>query len=156
MIVQIIIYPFFIILLFLIIFLLSTKYVSVTLIPKILLDCLKYREDKGVECCFSISPEEVKFLVTTLALSVCAAARLHADVCSASARVHVPTLVRCTRRPTCTDAVHTATLWPRSVGLRSIAGASESSQPAALSFSVSPNETQLRSLCERRDYHYKR
>lgn len=38
-------------------------------------------------------------------------------------------------------------LWPRSVGLRSIAGASESSQPAALSFSVSPNETRLRSLC---------
>lgn len=94
----------------------SARYVS--LIPKILSDisfCLKYRVDReggreGRECCFSISPEEVKFLVTTLALSVCAAARLRAGVCSASARVHVPTLARCTRRPACTDALHTATL----------------------------------------------
>lgn len=62
--------------------------------------------------------------------------------------VHVPhthTLARCTHRQLAPMPVHTATLWPRSVGLRSIAGASEeSSQPAALSFSVSSNRTQLR------------
>jgi len=97
------------------------------------------------KCYFSISPERVKFLVTTLAASVCAAARPRADVCSASkgaARTH--TRSRRSHRRLAPMPVHTATPWPRSVGLRSIAGASESSQPAALSFSVSPNRTQLR------------
>jgi len=100
------------------------------------------------KCYFSVSPERVKFLVTTLAVSVCAAARPRAGVCSAgkgAARTH--TRARRSRRRLAPMPVHTATPWPRSVGLRSIAGASESSQPAALSFSVSPNRTQLRFPC---------
>lgn len=126
------------------------------LIPKILSACLKYREDKeGELCCFSVSPEEVKFLVTTLAVSVCATARLRAGVCSTSARVHVPTLVRCTRRPACTDAVHTATTLTQ-VGRPPINSWSQRELAAggAELFSIAERNSIAIPVCD--DYHRKR